>query len=57
MNVCNGISFVESLPGDIVGFNIRGISVKELQRGYVCSDTNNDPAQEASSFTAQVNLY
>jgi hypothetical protein len=30
--------------------------VKELQRGFVCSDANNDPAREASHFIAQVNL-
>ncbi|CAF4309044.1 unnamed protein product [Rotaria socialis] len=44
----------EALPGDNVGFNIRGVSVKELRRGYVCSDARNDPAQETSSFIAQV---
>lgn len=25
-------------PGDNVGFNIRGVGVKDLKRGYVCSD-------------------
>ncbi len=48
--------FVEAQPGDNVGFNVRGVSVKELQRGFVCSDSNNDPAQETSHFTAQVIL-
>ncbi|CAF5115024.1 unnamed protein product, partial [Rotaria socialis] len=43
-----------ALPGDNVGFNIRGVPVKELRRGYVCSDARNDPAQETSSFIAQV---
>jgi translation elongation factor EF-1alpha len=50
------VLFVEALPGDNVGFNVRGVSVKELQRGFVCSDSNNDPAQEASHFIAQVSL-
>ncbi|CAF1571721.1 unnamed protein product, partial [Didymodactylos carnosus] len=44
----------EALPGDNVGFNVKGIAVKELRRGLVCSDTRNDPAQEATSFVAQV---
>ncbi|UJR18532.1 hypothetical protein I4U23_005438 [Adineta vaga] len=41
-------------PGFNIGFNIRNVSVKELHRGYVCSDTKNDPALEAANFTAQV---
>jgi len=44
----------EALPGDNVGFNVKNVSVKELRRGFVCSDIKNDPAQEAASFTAQV---
>jgi len=44
----------EALPGDNVGFNVKGVSVKELKRGYVCSDSKNDPAQGCSSFIAQV---
>jgi len=44
----------EALPGDNVGFNVKNVSVKELRRGFVCSDSKNDPAQETSSFTAQV---
>jgi len=44
----------EALPGDNVGFNVKNVSVKELRRGFVCSDTKNDPAQEAASFVAQV---
>jgi len=45
---------VEGLPGDNVGFNIKNVSVKEIRRGYVCSDSKNDTAKEAASFTAQV---
>lgn len=41
-------------PGDSVGFNVKGITVKELKRGYVTSDTARDPAKEAESFKAQV---
>ena len=41
-------------PGDSVGFNVKGITVKELKRGYVTSDLNNDPAKEAGEFKAQV---
>lgn len=41
-------------PGDSVGFNVKGITVKQLKRGYVTSDTARDPAKEAESFKAQV---
>jgi elongation factor 1-alpha len=44
----------QALPGDNVGFNVKGLSVKELKRGFVCSDSTNDPAQGVTDFTAQV---
>ena len=33
----------EAIPGDNVGFNVKGISVKDIRRGNVCGDDNNDP--------------
>lgn len=45
-------SLPEALPGDNVGFNVRGIAVKDLKRGFVASDNNNDTAKEAKSFKA-----
>ena len=47
-------SLPEALPGDNVGFNVKNVSVKELKRGFVCSDAKNDPAKEAANFVAQV---
>ncbi|KAI3655648.1 hypothetical protein MP638_007549, partial [Amoeboaphelidium occidentale] len=47
-------SLAEGLPGDNVGFNVKNVSVKDIRRGYVCSDSKNDPAKEAASFNAQV---
>jgi elongation factor 1-alpha len=44
----------EAIPGDNVGFNVKGISVKDLRRGYVVGDSKNDPPKEAISFNAQV---
>eukprot|EP00070_Physeter_catodon_P015586 XP_023973523.1 elongation factor 1-alpha-like [Physeter catodon] len=44
----------EAVPGDNVGFNVKNVSVKELKRGYVASDSKNDPAKGCSSFLAQV---
>ncbi|PHJ22683.1 elongation factor 1-alpha [Cystoisospora suis] len=44
----------EAVPGDNVGFNVKNVSVKELRRGYVASDSKNDPAKGCSSFLAQV---
>ena len=47
-------SLPEALPGDNVGFNVKNVSVKELKRGFVASDSKNDPAAGCSNFTAQV---
>jgi len=47
-------SMPEAVPGDNVGFNIKNVSVKEIRRGNVASDSKNDPANETSSFYAQV---
>ncbi len=44
----------EALPGDNVGFNVKSIAVKDIKRGNVCSDENNDPAKETIDFLAQV---
>jgi elongation factor 1-alpha len=44
----------EALPGDNVGFNVKNVAVKDLKRGYVASDSKNDPAKGAASFTSQV---
>ena len=41
-------------PGDNIGFNIKGLSVKQIRRGNVCGDTKNDPPIGAESFEAQV---
>merc|ERR1712232_1221646 len=47
-------SMAEAVPGDNVGFNIKNVSVKEIRRGNVASDSKNDPAKEAKNFVAQV---
>ena len=44
----------EAIPGDNVGFNVRNLAVKDLKRGYVCSDSKNDPAKDTAHFLAQV---
>merc|ERR1711992_354991 len=44
----------EAVPGDNVGFNIKNVSVKDIKRGYVASDSKNKPAVGAKDFTAQV---
>ena len=50
-------SLPEAVPGDNVGFNVKNVSVKDIRRGSVCSDSKNDPAKEARVFTAQVTLF
>merc|ERR1711978_311810 len=47
-------SLPEAVPGDNVGFNIKNVSVKDIKRGYVASDSKNKPATGVSDFTAQV---
>merc|ERR1712038_1214531 len=44
----------EAVPGDNVGFNIKNVSVKDIKRGYVASDSKNKPATGVADFTAQV---
>merc|ERR1740138_948489 len=45
-------SLPEATPGDNVGFNVKNVSVKDIRRGMVCSDSKNDPAAECAGFTA-----
>jgi len=47
-------SLPEATPGDNVGFNIKNVSVKDIKRGYVASDSKNKPAAGVQDFTAQV---
>merc|ERR1711944_223469 len=44
----------QGVPGDNVGFNVKNVSVKDIRRGNVCSDSKNDPAKECIDFTSQV---
>jgi len=43
-----------AIPGDNIGFNIKGVTVKDVKRGYVASDSKKDPAKAAEMFVAQV---
>jgi elongation factor 1-alpha len=47
-------SLAEAVPGDNVGFNCKNVSVKDLKRGYVASNSAEDPAKGTESFIAQV---
>jgi elongation factor 1-alpha len=47
-------SLPEAVPGDNVGFNVKNLSVKDVRRGFVCSNSKQDPAKECESFKAQV---
>merc|ERR1711865_504815 len=44
----------EAIPGDNVGFNVKGLSVTDIKRGYVASDAKNVPAMDTDYFKAQV---
>merc|ERR1712106_1218648 len=47
-------SLPEATPGDNVGFNVKNVSIKEIRRGNVASDSKNKPASGVADFTAQV---
>jgi len=47
-------ALLEAGPGDNVGFNVKNVSVKDIKRGYVASDSKNKPASGVADFTAQV---
>lgn len=47
-------ALAEAIPGDNVGFNVKGLSVKDIRRGNVCGDAKNDPPKECENFFAQV---
>jgi elongation factor 1-alpha len=44
----------EAIPGDNVGFNVKGLSCSDIKRGYVASDSKREPAQNTDYFKAQV---
>jgi elongation factor 1-alpha len=44
----------EAKPGDNVGFNIKGLSIKDIQRGNVASNSKDKPAAKCRRFYAQV---
>jgi elongation factor 1-alpha len=44
----------EAIPGDNVGFNVKGLAVTDIKRGYVASDAKNVPAMDTEFFKAQV---
>ena len=44
----------QALPGDFVGIGMKNISVKDIKRGYVASDSKNDPAMDTEMFVAIV---
>merc|ERR1712176_524340 len=47
-------SLPQATPGDNVGFNVKNVAVKDLRRGYVASDSKNEPASGVASFESQV---
>jgi len=44
----------EAKPGDNVGFNVKGLSVKDINRGNVCGNSKDKPPVSTSRFLAQV---
>jgi len=44
----------QAVPGDNVGFNVKGLSIKQIKRGFVAGEVKNDPPKESKDFDAQV---
>jgi len=47
-------SLPEAVPGDNVGFNIKNVAVKEIKRGFVAGNSQDDPPKETVDFVAQI---
>jgi elongation factor 1-alpha len=47
----------EAGPGDNIGFNVRGLSVKDLRRGAVIGHVKNEPPLQAVDFVAQISTW
>merc|ERR1712154_574268 len=47
-------SLPEAVPGDNVGFNVKNVSVKDIRRGNVASDSKNGPAPVLDCHTAHI---
>merc|ERR1712185_362853 len=47
-------SMPQATPGDNVGFNVKNVSVKDIKRGNVASNSKDDPAKETAEFFSQV---
>jgi len=45
---------LEAVPGDNVGFNVKSISIKDIKRGNVASNSKDNPAKKTTNFQAQV---
>jgi len=44
----------QAIPGDNVGFNVKNVSIKDIKRGFVASNSKRDPAQNTKDFRASV---
>jgi len=48
------VQLTQATPGENVGFNLHGVSVKQVTRGCVVGDAKSDPPREVSAFVAQI---
>jgi elongation factor 1-alpha len=44
----------EAIPGDNIGFNVKGVAAGDVKRGFVVGDTTRGPPQQCMSFVAQM---
>ncbi|CAD8099385.1 unnamed protein product [Paramecium primaurelia] len=46
----------EGTIGQLIGVHLSELSYKEISNGHICSDVDNDPAQECASFVAKIKI-
>jgi elongation factor 1-alpha len=44
----------EAVPGDNIGFNVKGVTASDIKSGFVVGETARDPPVQAVKFTAQM---
>jgi elongation factor 1-alpha len=44
----------EAVPGDNIGFNVKGVAASDIKSGFVVGETARDPPVQAVKFTAQM---
>ena len=50
-------SLLQAIPGDNIGFNIKGVSLADVKRGDIVGDPKNDPPRSCENFVERLFSY